>query len=231
VSTYADWVLQPALPDDAVEPVQSLVVCCTQRSGSWLLCGLLDSTGRAGRPHEWFSPPTETALRERWRTASDADYGRAVLRAGTTANGVFAAKVTWSEIGRLPTLPAPRYVWLRREDRLAQAVSWALAGQTGLYHDWDSGPGVEPRYDPGEIDGFLRLIDEHELGWEGWFAERSIEPLVVRYEDLLERPEDETRRVLSTVGVDAAGVHVQTERRADGVAQDWVCRYRETVEA
>src|SRR4051794_41932383 len=38
---------------------KSLLVCATPRSGSTLLCALLEGTGVAGRPHEFFErlPP------------------------------------------------------------------------------------------------------------------------------------------------------------------------------
>jgi LPS sulfotransferase NodH len=225
-------VLRPELPEDSVEPVRSIVLCGTQRSGTWLLCGLLDSTGVAGHPHEWFSAGTAAPARMRWGTEDDASYVRAVRRAGTTPNGVFAVKVMWSDVAQLPTLPAPTYVWLRRDDHIAQAVSWALAGQTGVYHAWDPPRGTASHYDASLIGAFVGLIEEHERGWAGWFAERSIDPLVLRYEDLLADPEGETRRLMRAFGVgDPRRVAVQTERRGNGLAEEWAQRYRERLPA
>jgi LPS sulfotransferase NodH len=37
-----------------VEPVRSYVVCCVQRTGSWLLAHTLADTGYAGRPSDYF---------------------------------------------------------------------------------------------------------------------------------------------------------------------------------
>ncbi|HKP17458.1 MAG TPA: Stf0 family sulfotransferase [Gaiellaceae bacterium] len=237
MTSYADWVLQPTLPDRSAPATASCVVCGTQRSGTWLLCGLLASTGAAGRPHEWFSPVTARPARDQWQVDTEDDYLEAVLRAGTTDNGIFGVKVMWNDVGRLeqalPRLPDPHYVWLRRDDVVAQAVSWALAGQSGLYHEWDgAGPQREPPFDRKEVDGFVQLVKAHTAGWAEWFRNRGIEPLLLRYEDLLARPTDETERVLAFLGVETQGpIAVQTRASANGHAEDWIRRYRETAQA
>ena len=71
---YAAWVLRPTLPSIAVEPQLAWFLCGVQRSGIWLLAGLLNSTGIAGRPHEWFSEATEVANRRTWRVSPTGDY-------------------------------------------------------------------------------------------------------------------------------------------------------------
>jgi LPS sulfotransferase NodH len=37
-----------------VEPVRSYVICCIQRTGSWLLANTLADTGYVGRPSDYF---------------------------------------------------------------------------------------------------------------------------------------------------------------------------------
>jgi len=138
---YAEWVLRPPLPDRPVRPDTSYFVCGTPRSGSWLLCGLLASTGIAGRPHEWFWRDTEESNRRIWRVSHFADYLACARDAGTTPNGVFGSKLMWAYLDdflvRLRLLgdassdrsliadhfPSPRFVWVRRADVAAQAVS------------------------------------------------------------------------------------------------------------
>jgi hypothetical protein len=56
------WVLEPLpIPDDPPAALRSLLLCCTPRCGSSLLAELLEQTGVAGRPHEWFWRDTVTA--------------------------------------------------------------------------------------------------------------------------------------------------------------------------
>src|SRR5580704_10381315 len=72
----------------AAREVQSYLICATPRTGSSLLCGLLQSTGVAGRPESYFRQPDERSWASQWGLArSDdtfdyADYIRGVLAAG-----------------------------------------------------------------------------------------------------------------------------------------------------
>jgi trehalose 2-sulfotransferase len=105
-------------------PERAYLVCATPRSGSTLLCEVLQGTGVAGRPGEPFealaasgrprqprgyfdgvTDPTILALlpeREPGapitRAAARARLAGA-LRDGTTPNGVFGAKLMWSYFG------------------------------------------------------------------------------------------------------------------------------------
>lgn len=146
-------------PTNAAEHIDSYFICATPRTGSSLLLGLLESTGVAGRPQAYFRAPDEPLWADRWQIprASDgsfdyADYVRAALAAGTTDNGVFGAKLVWGTLDQVvdklgtvyPDLAGEdvrlldrafgrtRFVYLRRDDVLAQAVSWLRAEQTDI---------------------------------------------------------------------------------------------------
>src|SRR5919201_3330033 len=85
---FAEWVLRPQLPERPARPRSSYFICGTPRSGSWFLCGLLASTGVAGRPHEWFWGDPEEANRRAWGVSDFSEYVARVRDAGTTPNGV-----------------------------------------------------------------------------------------------------------------------------------------------
>jgi LPS sulfotransferase NodH len=101
------------VPDQATR-TGACLICATPRTGSSLLCGLLDSTGVAGHPESYFRQPDEPAWAARWGIAdadgtfSDARYIAAARAAGQTANGVFAARIMWGSLdqvlGRLRAL-------------------------------------------------------------------------------------------------------------------------------
>ncbi len=85
--------------------VDSYLICATPRTGSSLLCGLLESTGVAGNSESYFRQPDEHAWAAQWGIASQsggalsyADYVRAVLAAGRTENGVFSARIMWGTL-------------------------------------------------------------------------------------------------------------------------------------
>jgi LPS sulfotransferase NodH len=73
--------------------IDSYLICATPRTGSSLLCGLLDSAGVAGHPESWFRRQDERAFAARWGIANPADgtfgypdYFRAAVAAGSSGS-------------------------------------------------------------------------------------------------------------------------------------------------
>jgi LPS sulfotransferase NodH len=228
-----------------VEP-SSYLLCGTPRTGSTLLCGLLASTGVAGRPESYFREPDERSWAERLGVAG-ADFARfmaAVSAAGRTGNGVFAARVMWGSIehvvARLPpadrdltalerALGPLRLVHLRREDTVGQAVSWARAEQTGY---WQRGDGrrAPPRQDLDRIDATVRTIRAHERAWSDWFGRQGVEPHRATYEQLVRDPGGTVRGILAHLGVDAPPSwepRPSTDKQADELNAAWAHAYRD----
>jgi LPS sulfotransferase NodH len=214
-----------------------------------LLAGLLESTGIAGHPHEYFWRDTEEANRRRWAVSSFSEYLSRVKEVGTSDNGVFAAKFMW---GYLPDFldrlrdvsgkkavgdraliegffPQPRFVFVWREDVAAQAVSWAKAIQTGRWHHWDSPTAeVEPRFDFGQIDALAHEVEKHDAAWRRWFSENRIDALHVRHESLVKDMDGVTREVLSFLGIALPPrllVFARTAKIGDAQDKEWLARY------
>ncbi|MGK5671349.1 Stf0 family sulfotransferase [Micromonospora sp. URMC 106] len=249
------------MPGDSVD---SYFVCATPRTGSSLLLGLLESTGVAGRPQAYFRSPDESAWADRWqlpRTADGgvdyADFVRAALAEGRTDNGVFGAKLMWGTLDELvarlasvhPDLAGDdvalldrafgrtRFVFLRRDDVLAQAVSWLRAEQTGAWFvggngeiSGDAGNGRAPCFDADGIRHLLETVTEHNAAWEAWFSRWGIRPHPVRYEELVGDMAATTRGILDFLGLDvpAAGhpIVARHQRQADDLNRQWIARYR-----
>jgi len=78
-----------------VEPVRSYVICCVQRTGSWLLAHTLADTGYVGRPSDYFDDAErENHTREWGLPPGDlAFYVRALRDKATTPNGVLGSKL------------------------------------------------------------------------------------------------------------------------------------------
>jgi trehalose 2-sulfotransferase len=236
------------------------LVCATPRSGSTLLCELLKGTGVAGRPEEYFEtlrttgyprqprqyfegapevqallPPVDPGVPER---AFDWD---GVLRAGTTPNGVFAAKVMWSHLDDLrlrlrggaleDILPGLRFVRVSRGDRVAQAVSLWIAIQTQHWRDeGDRAETHEPVYSYRAIRHLVDQLDAHERAWDGWLAGRDA--IAVPYERLAAAPEDTVAALLDELGIAGARSLVARMRRQSGErSREWIERYLTEEEA
>ena len=73
-----------------MEPSQSYVICCVQRTGSWLLAHTLRDTGYAGRPSDYLDEEERKTRSQEWGLPSDdlAVYLPAMREHATTPNGV-----------------------------------------------------------------------------------------------------------------------------------------------
>jgi trehalose 2-sulfotransferase len=238
----------------------SYLICATPRTGSTLLCGMLASIGVAGRPESYFRRQGQHEYAVQWGIASlpsgdfrYSDYLQAALAAGRTDNGVFAARIMWETleevVGELrvmnPDLPGGsagllerafgpvRFVYLRRDDIVAQAVSLLRAEQTDVWHApvqaMRPEPDHEAQFDFGQIQRRIHLINQHNAAWQGWFSSAGIEPFPVRYEELAADPVAVTRRILDFLDLDlppGRELVAQYRRLADELSSQWIARYQ-----
>src|SRR3954468_22382422 len=235
---------------------RAYLVCATPRSGSTLLCELLKGTGVAGCPEEYFEtlrstgyprqprqyfdgipevqallPEVEPGTPERER-AFDWD---GVLRAGTTPNGVFGAKVMYGHLDDLwprlggraleDVLPGLRYVRVSRGDRVAQAVSLWIAIQTQRWRDDGANAEThEPVYSFAAIRHLVEQLTAHELAWDEWLVGRD--PIAVPYERLAAAPAETVTALLAELGIDGRVPYVARMRRQAGErSREWIERY------
>lgn len=202
-------------------PRRAYLICANQRSGSTLLCRALANTGIAGEPDEYFLTGPPEAFPPGWSfweagplahahgVSTRRAYLDLVYKVGSSANGVFGAKLMWNNVpwvvekflemdafagmtraevftGVFPNL---HVVHLTRHDRVRQAVSWARAAQDGVWIVSDTEPAqptAEPVYDGEFIAGLLGLIEQGELGWRELFADLGVVAHEIAYEDLVD---------------------------------------------
>jgi trehalose 2-sulfotransferase len=247
----------------ATSPIGAYLICATPRTGSSLLCGLLESSGVGGHPESYFRRPDERSWAAQWGllhspggSFSYADFVRAAIAAGRTENGVFAARIMWGTLEEMvdklgdedPDLIGAdlnllnrafgptRFVCLRRDDVVAQAVSWLRAEQTNVWHEADlsrqAQPAAEPQFDLGKIHELVQLVNEHNAAWREWFASVGVTPHPVRYEDLVADPVGVTRGILDYLGLELPPGHdIRARHRSltDDVNTQWIDRYQDAV--
>ena len=230
-------------------------LCATPRTGSTLLCGLLRASGVAGCPQSYFRAQDRDMWAARWGLAPGyafADYLRAARAAGRgPGGGPFAARVMWDTMGELVAaiaqgLPCPRardgevlaaafgacrFVWLRREDAVAQAVSLLRAEQSGVWHTTDAAPRASRpvRYNFGALRARVEQVEAHAASWAAWFRANGIAPHALTYEALARDPAGQAQGVLGFLGLTlppGACLSADVTRMADARSAAWAGRYR-----
>jgi len=185
-------------------PVRSYVICCVQRTGSWLLAHTLADTGYAGRPSDYFDQAERENHTREWDLPDVhlTPYVRAMWNKATTPNGVLGSKMMWNDFDWLrssllpssgtaaglefmrATFPNAQFVWLRREDKVRQGISWWRAAVTD---QWALRPHQEAKQPAPDVQRTVELIqyaERCEDGWRQWFSSAGIQPYEIRYEDL-----------------------------------------------
>jgi LPS sulfotransferase NodH len=175
----------------------------------------------------------------------------------TTPNGVFGAKIMWpymaglvdglstipgNDAGMAPaevfgrTFPRLHYVWLRRMDKVRQAVSLWRAIQTWHWRTDARAKSGAPaavsqlRYSFEAIDHLRRQLIASDRAWEIYFEGTGIAALTLTYEDVVEDMHRTVTRTLDHVGIRyPAGTRYgvpDTARQADELSERWVSTFR-----
>lgn len=240
---------------DGAAPWRSCLIATLPRSGSWLLAKGFQLTGLAGHPEEYFRPDHRAFWLDEWghpRVDSFADYVREALGYGTTDNGVFSAKLHWYQFkwllgqlraGPVPDaltdrelveryLPQPRYVYLTRDDKARQAISYFRAIHTNEWFrlageerpaDGD-GPPLVPDFQ--QIRWLEDLVSEHDRNWERFFTVSGLQPLRLTYEQLCADFKECVEHVLNFIGIDRpADMAISVPdllKQADELTEHWL---------
>jgi trehalose 2-sulfotransferase len=182
-------------------------------------------------------------------TGTYADHLHNVRRWGTTANDVFGAKIMWAhleDLGRqcgatdlhalIDTLfDRPSCVWVRRTDKVRQAVSMWRAMQTQSWRAENERAAGEPRYSFPALRHLVELLSTYDAAWERFFGARG-DVLILTYEDVAADLAGALRSTLDYVGVAVPGPALQAlptmRRQADERSDAWAAAYaRDAVAA
>ncbi len=214
------------------------LICTLERTGSEYLCWLLRSTGMMGDPQEWYNHN----LPQRWTPSkSGIPFLEALARETSTVNGVFGIKMMLGCLHNFALLDrwdairerfAPQMVWLRRRDKLRQAISRYRAIETGQWHRTtaDQPPQTSPRFNARQIWAHHDQLLQWEQDWQREFRAIGERPLEVWYEDIQTDPQPAVREICRLVGVTANPVDLRKcplVIQRDELTEMWVRRLRE----
>ena len=239
-------------------PCSSYIMYSTQRSGSTLLCEALRNTDVAGRPAEFFVKSSVPLFAEYWGVSlynGLDDLGEAYFQgAYTTAtpNGVFGAKVLWSEFAYLlqqlnkirgnemlkpPQLlskafPNCQAIMTTRRDKVRQAISWWKAFETNHWHDGDRDPRKarrQPVFRFEAIECHRQNLVDHEQQMLNFLSFYDIQPFIVVYEDFVASYEETVSQILDYLHIPAPtdlGFSKRSmQKLSNEQTEEWVQRY------
>lgn len=242
---------------------RAYIICTSPRSGSTLLCRLLAGTRQCGIPDSYFHQASLTGwLADYGLAQKDFTTRHAALRAvfdaaireGRGTSEWFGLRLQQHSFGffleQLGVLyPTPnsdlarieaafgacRFIYLKRDDKLAQAISYVKAQQSGLWHKAPDGSELErlspPQalvYDPKATACQISAFEAADAAWQMWFAQTGVKPFAVRYEALAADPGGVLASVLEYLGCDpslAQRVAVPVAKLADDLSAEWAMRY------
>ncbi|TNB47444.1 sulfotransferase [Martelella lutilitoris] len=245
---------------------KSYMICTSPRSGSTLLCRLLAATGVAGHPDSHFHRPSLEA----WQKSFGLSQGRnepeslqavfaSAIHKGRGETGIFGLRMQrpsfaffLEKLGVLyPGMDSDRarieqafgrtlFIHLTREDKVAQAVSYVKARQSGLWHVAPDGSDIErtapfrkPDYDSTAIGEWYTSMLTFDRDWTAWFERQGVKPLTLTYDALSQAPQATLASVLTELGRDPAladTLQTPTQKMADAHSDAWVRRFRAEIE-
>jgi len=235
-------------------PAQSYVVLMAPRSGSNLLCAAL-SKGGAGNPVEAFHK--NKILQEEYGWHIDFNKPYEHIRQAIvfqTRNNILGTKFNWWQFERFLAMvrqlltplalpkplneremlelffPQAAYIHIKRHDKVAQAVSFAKALQTG---EWVRPKGHRPyrtptpQYDQQLIAFSLEKMLAIDTAWITFLRQYEVPHLEIWYEDLTTQYSETIKRVYNYLGVSAQPPEPPLTKQADHISQQWITRFRE----
>jgi LPS sulfotransferase NodH len=126
-----------------------------------------------------------------------------------------------------------RFIYLKREDHVAQAVSLLRAEQTDVWHITETTDTAletrKPQYDFHRIQALVKEAEDHNLAWLEWLKKNNIEPHMTRYEDLAVQPVLETTKVIDFLGLSLPldiKLSVDNQRMSDELSKSWIKKFR-----
>lgn len=237
------------------------LLCATPRTGTTLLCQYLASTEVAGRPQSYFRKQGMMSYAEGWRilnhdgTYSFSDYLIAARGAASTENGTLGVRVMWGTLEEMtaalrqlyPDLASNdlalleqafgtlEFIYLYRDNVIAQAISLYRAEQTGHWHTVEGQkPKQQPVFDFEAINSRLEMLEQHNLAWKNWFQKVDVKPLAISYEALSADPIGSTKGVLNFLGRELPEykkLQAVNQRLADEMTVVWVEQFTKQLQS
>jgi len=177
------------------------VILFTARSGSSWLTDIVSKTGRLGTPREVFNPGL-LLQRAQKLNVSSMDQHVEMLTRRRAHNGVSGFEITYHQLNAvfsneqqfMDYFGNDAFIWLIRQNIVAQAISLAKLVSTGVGHTTRASQDEIATsdqvfgYDPEEIKKWLLHHRRAEIDTENMIARFNLNPLRLSYERMMRVP-------------------------------------------
>lgn len=224
------------------ETQKTLIIASTVRSGSHMLGHLLHQTDAFGFPLEYVNRKNL----EEWKARLDCRTLPEVLEAlrarRTSANGVFGIKIHYSHVQEFggfkamsELLPNPHFVLLTREDIMAQAVSLAVAKQTGAWISEQGKAVTDPEYRFDDIEAGLRRVCLENASWRYSLAASGAKYMELNFSDVRSNTVNTVLRIADFLGISVESARIPsspvTKRQSNELNKQWLARFQSEFNA
>lgn len=230
----------------------TVLVAATHRSGSYLTCDWLAQLGRLPFPEEHFNFNMKSARQELClaESVTAQEVLEKLIDQRTRSGGCFTVKAMWPAFASLFSnlalasgddpgafhqqafhfLGRPKILFVRRRDKVRQAVSFEIAKQTGVWRR-EKGEKLE---EPCLLYSFPRIlacweqIHQDESAWLDFFERHGLSYHEMWYEDLVADPNEQIRQALRFLDRDVQPdllLASRFERISQGLNRDWAERF------
>jgi trehalose 2-sulfotransferase len=222
---------------NAPAPQRTLIIASTPRCGSHMLGHAITTTHLMGVPYEYCNPANLKEWQKRIKSRDNLGTLRAIMQRRTTPNRIFSIKAHYDQTktlgGAAPFLaafPDARIVHIRRADVLRQAISFAIAKQTGVWISNQEPVSDTVRYDERMIIACLRDIVTQNARWTTAMRASALPNISVEYEAVCHDLPGTIHQIAALLDInlpdDALPVEAPTQPQAvAGRTEDWIARF------
>lgn len=193
--------------------IRYIPIAITPRSGSTAFCSCLEVAGVAEHIGEIFNP---AGPKKRFQNllGVESDIGLLEGCAGLSYDKQLAIfKVSAADFkavvksnSSIANRLGGRWIYIDRDDKVAQGISMFMAKNTGLWHVHsdhisESVVAEVAPYDFESIDEEVTRCEREADFWENYFLEHQLTPIRVRYEDFSEDPDATVKNVLRELNI------------------------------
>lgn len=227
-----------------IENKNIYVIAFTPRSGSSWLTEVLTNTKYHGFPAEWLNHNIVKNIVTKNPHFNFDHIDRYLVRLfnqKSSKNNTWGMETTWFQYELFLQMQSnfdftkitKNWIWLRRKDIVAQGVSLYKAVESEHYHSTEKPTAKKiVKYNNQEINRWIKHILNQEVGFNNYFQNNNIKPLVIWYEDMMANKSDTLQQISSHLNINTSDITYKLEdnphkKISDNTNTEFINKFKE----